>query len=96
MYDYYSENRAGCHLRFAFVNFLNTDQSHSEDVSFSMPGRACQDGSVVIYDRTRQSGGLEDNIQRYLNSPVMVDTFHERHKPLFFMKECRWRFQHQR
>ena len=27
--------------------------------------------------------GLEDNIQRYLNSPVMVDTVHAQHKPLF-------------
>ena len=27
---------------------------------------------------------LEDNIQRYLNSPVMVDTVHAQHRPFFF------------
>ena len=31
----------------AFIDFLNPDENNFEDVPFSMPGRACQDVSVV-------------------------------------------------
>ena len=33
---------------FAFINFLNPDEYNFEDVPFSLPGRACQDVSVVM------------------------------------------------
>ena len=38
---------------FAFINFLNPEQSNSEDVSFSMPGRAWQD--VLSFATVRAS-----------------------------------------
>ena len=43
---------------FPSSTFLNSVmQSNSEDVFLSMPGRTCQDVSVVICDWTRQSRG---------------------------------------
>ena len=44
-------------LCFAFVNFsTQTEQSNSENVSFCMPGRACQDVSVVLCASPRARG----------------------------------------
>ena len=56
----------------AFVIFLNTDQSNSEDVALRMPGLARQDVRVV-YATERASPWLDDNIMRYVNNPVVVE-----------------------
>ena len=53
----------------AFVIFLNTDQSNSEDVALRMPGLARQVVRVV-YATERASPWLDDNIMRYVNNPV--------------------------
>ena len=83
---FFGKSRGGASYGFAFVNFINTDQSNSEDVSFSMPGRACQDVSVVIYDRTHQSraGGQYSAIPeqpcdgRHFSCVAHATIFHDR------------------
>ena len=49
-----------------------TEQSVSEDVSVSMPGRACQD-VLVVHATERVTPLLDDNVVRYVNSPVTHD-----------------------
>ena len=48
------------------------------------PGRACQDVRVV-YAIERAGPGLDDNIMRYVNSPVAHDAVPAQHDPVLFL-----------
>ena len=61
-----------------------TEQSVSEDVSFSVPGRASQDFCVVTR-LNAPSPGFDDNVVRYVNSPVTHDAVPAQHDPLLFL-----------
>merc|ERR1711916_247075 len=56
-----------------------TRQSNSEDVFLSMPGR--QRCHVRLNAPVQ---GLEDNVERYRNSPVMHEAVPAQYKPLLF------------
>jgi len=70
---------------FAFVNFLYSDQAEQFRRCFPQYARTCMPGCQRCHVRLNAPvQGLEDNIERYRNSPVMHEAVPAQYKPLLF------------
>ena len=69
---------------FAFNNFRNPDRAECVRRYFFQCARTCISGCQRFHAAERSGPGLDDNIVRYVNSPVMHDAVHAQHEPLLF------------
>ena len=69
---------------FAFVNFLNPDLAECVRRCFFQCAKTCIPGCHRFHAAERARQGFDDNIFRYVNSPVMHVAVSAQHEPLLF------------